>query len=318
MNITTAPITTIDMGVHERFSILRTRLEPDTPLQDARRFSVVTGTHGDELEGQYVCYELIRRIREKPEHLCGIVDVYPAVNPLGIDSITRGIPNFDLDLNRVFPGREDGCMPEYYARQVVDAIAGSDLVIDIHASNIFLYEIPQIRVNERTASKLLPWAQIANVDYIWVHSASTVLEATLAYSLNSIGTPCLVAEMGIGMRLTREYGDQLVEGLLNLMHEMGIWTGPVKPVRTPIISTDGEVEYVNADKPGIFMAQARHTEHLRKGELVGRILSPLSGEVVEELCSPCDGLMFTLRAYPVVYSGSLIARILADPKGGTR
>ena len=42
--------------------------------------------------GPVVCYELLRRLKAEPERLRGIVDVYPALNPLGIDSITRGIP----------------------------------------------------------------------------------------------------------------------------------------------------------------------------------------------------------------------------------
>jgi len=29
--------------------------------------------------------------------------------------------------------------------------------------------------------------------------------------------------------------------------------------------------------------------------------------------SPCNGLLFTIREYPVVYEGSLLARILEDP-----
>lgn len=315
MRITTEPICNIDLAVHEEFSIQRTRVEPDVLPAGAKRFSVVTGTHGDELEGQYVCYELLRRLREHPEHVNGIIDVYPAVNPLGIDSMTRGIPQFDLDLNRVFPGREDGCMPEHYAKQVYDDVIGSDLSVDIHASNIFLYELPQIRINELTARELVPWARKANVDFIWVHSANTVLEATLAHSLNSTGTPCLVVEMGIGMRLTKEYGDQLVDGLLNLMGELGIWTGPRPQVRTPIISTDGKVHYVNADAPGVFMPEREHTDYVREGQVVGNILDPLTGTVAQELRAPHDGLMFTLRAYPVVCSGSLIARILAVGEG---
>ena len=41
--------------------------------------------NGDELEGQYVCYELCRRIRENRESLTGIVELYPALNLLGLD-----------------------------------------------------------------------------------------------------------------------------------------------------------------------------------------------------------------------------------------
>ena len=59
---------------------------------------------------------------------------------------------------------------------------------------------------------------------------------TLAHSLNVIGTRCLVVEMGVGMRLTKSYGEQLVDGILNLMHTQGMWAGETKPPRKPIVS----------------------------------------------------------------------------------
>ena len=40
------------------------------------------------------------------------------------------------------------------------------------------------------------------------------------------------------------------------------------------------------------------------------IADPLTGAVSQSLKSPVAGLIFTLREYPVVYEGSLIARIL--------
>ena len=37
---------------------------------------------------------------------------------------------------------------------------------------------------------------------------------------------------------------------------------------------------------------------------------------VEEVQAVCDGMIFTLREYPVVYGGSLLARILQPAAGG--
>lgn len=155
----------------------------------------------------------MRRIREQKELLTGTVDIYPALNPLGIDSLTRGIPAFDLDMNRVFPGAEDGSMTEYVASEIVEDLKGSDVCIDIHASNIFLTEMPQARININTSEKLVPLAKLLNRDFIWVHQASTVLESTLAHSMNSRGVPTIVVEMGVGMRITKLYGERLTDGI---------------------------------------------------------------------------------------------------------
>lgn len=302
-------VASISLAVHEQLELKKNRLAPQHGRDGGKRLCVVTGVHGDELEGQYVLYLLNRRIQEHPEWLTGTVDLYPAVNPLGINTIQRGIPLFDLDMNRIFPGNTDGPMAEYYAHQVVEDIRGADIAVDIHASNIFLKELPQVRISEETAPALVPLAEQLNVDFVWVHAAATVLESTLAHSLNTIGTHCLVVEMGVGMRLTPSYGEQLVEGILNLMKTQGMWEGPVAPPRKPIVSRD-EVAFINADKAGIFIPSVQHNGMVRQGQELAVIADPLTGEVRQTLMAPADGLLFTLREYPVVYPGSLLARIL--------
>lgn len=301
----------VALPVDEMLQIKKRRIEPKNKAKGMKRISVVTGIHGDELEGQYVCFELARRIEEEMDSLTGIVDIYPAMNPLGIDSITRGIPAFDLDMNRLFPGNIDGNMTEYLAAEIIKDVSGSDLVVDIHASNIYLTEIPQIRINELHEDFLVPIAKKSNVDFVWVHGASTVLESTFAYSLNNTGTPCLVVEMGVGMRITKEYGDQMVEGIFSMMKELGIWKGKVKRVRKPIISKDADdVSYLNATVGGLFIQKVHHWEELKKGDLIGQIINPLSGKVLENVLSPVDGILFTIREYPIVDEGSLVGRLL--------
>lgn len=301
-------VVNISLPVDETFRIRKNRVENRSRT---KRFSLVTGIHGDELEGQYVAFRINQILRENIDCVDGIVDIYPGMNPLGVDSVTRGIPAFDLDMNRIFPGRSDGDMNEYVASRLIDDIAGSDLVIDIHASNIFLTEIPQIRINEISADRLVPLARKANVDLIWVHGAATVLESTLAYALNDRKTPTLVAEVGVGMRITKEYGDQLTAGILSLLKELGIYSGECPEVREPVISSDpDDVIFLNAPSSGIFIQTAHHGAILEKGEEVGIIVNPLTGDVLSRMVSPERGWLFTIREYPVTDQGSLIARIL--------
>lgn len=304
-------VVSVALPVDEVLEIKKHRIMPTGSGKGLKRISVVTGIHGDELEGQYVCFELSRRINENIDKLSGIVDIYPAMNPLGIDSITRGIPAFDLDMNRLFPGNIDGNMTEYLAAGIMKDVSGSDVVFDIHASNIYLTEIPQIRINELHEDTLVPLAKESNVDFVWIHGASTVLESTFAYSLNSTGTPCLVVEMGVGMRITRNYGDQMVDGILNVMKKMGMWEGEVKKVRKPIISKNpDDVSFLNASTGGLFLPSVKHWERLNAGDEVGKIIDPLSGEVLDTILSPVDGILFTIRDYPIVDEGSLIGRLL--------
>ena len=275
-----------------------------------RRICIVTGTHGDELEGQYVAIRLNELLNKNLDKLNGEVDIYPALNPLGIDSITRGIPNFDIDMNRIFPGSLSGSMTEVAAHYIVEDLAGADVVIDIHASNIFLFEIPQVRICVNLKDTLVPLARLINMDFIWVHDAATVLETTLAHSLNTVGTKTLVVEMGVGMRLTHEYGDRLVDGIKNLMASLGMWSGDVPAtVSEPALSEGDNVSFINSEASGVFISDTHNNRMVKKGECIGAVYNSLTGEVLQKVTAPDEGLMFTLRAYPVVYEGSLLARI---------
>lgn len=300
----------VPLPVDETLEIKKNRFCPENG-GNGKRISIVTGIHGDELEGQLVCFYVAEKIRENPEKLMGTVDIYPAMNPLGIDSVTRGIPGFDLDMNRIFPGTPDGSLTEYVATKIVKDLVGSDLCFDIHASNIYLTELPQIRINELHRDKLVPLAMEANVDFVWVHGANTVLESTLAHSMNNLGVPTLVVEMGVGMRLTPAYAEQLTKGIFHLMSRLHIWKEEEAEVKAPVLSENPEeVCYLNAPVSGIFLKKREHGEHLKKGEEVGAILNPFTGEVMESIIAPEDGWLFTVREYPVVDEGSLLARIL--------
>lgn len=302
-------VVSIELPVHEKWTVHKNRLAPEGYTGKEKRLSIVTGIHGDELDGQYICYEVTRRINNNPEKLHGIVDIYPDLNPLGLDIGSRGIPMFELDMNRSFPGDNNGAVAEYVAAGVIDNIIGSDFCLDIHSSNIFIKEMPQARLTEENRAKLLPYAKIINTDFVWIYSSKTVLDATLAYSLNNMDVPTLAIEMGVGNRINREYCDQLIEGTFNLMIELGIWEGEQISVRKPIISTEGQVEFIRACSSGVFVADVKNLGAISMGTHIGDIIEPLTGKIVQRIESPVDGIIFTLREHPVVYKGALLARV---------
>lgn len=304
-------VTALEMPVDEEFRIVKNHLSHGK----GKRLCIVTGTHGDELEGQYICYLVARMVSQNLQKLTGSVDIYPALNPLGIDTMQRGVPAFDLDMNRIFPGDSRGSMIEKVAHDIYTDLSGADMVIDIHASNIFLREIPQVRISEQTAPQLVPYAKSLGIEFIWIHQAATVLESTLAHSLNSTGTPCLVVEMGVGGRISHSMCNRLLFGIQNLMHVMGLWSEAPDPslLGESIVCQGDTVCFLNAETSGVFVTEIHNDMLVRQGQRIGQIIQPLTGQVLSYVISPCDGLLFTIRAYPIVYEGSLLGRIFKQP-----
>lgn len=302
-------IFSLELAVGEKLVIRKNHIVSESN-PDGPRISIVTGIHGDEMEGQYVCYEIARIIAQFPDKLNGIVDIYPAANPMGLDMATREVPRLEMDMNRMFPGNTFGTATERAAAALVEDIVGSDVCIDVHSSDNFVREIPQVRLSSDFADKLLPLARLMNVDMIWVNASTSVHESTLAHTMNCMNVPTMVVEMGQGMRINKSYGDQVVQGIFNLMKEKGIWTGEVSTIQMPAVSTDGEVDFIRSECTGVFLPSVAHNHYICAGGIIGQIIDVLDGKVLQDIVAERDGLVFTLREYPFVTKGALLARIL--------
>jgi predicted deacylase len=162
----------LQLPYRERLALERTVFEGGA----GPKVAIVSGVHGDELEGLYVCHRLAAWCealeKSRPEALLGQLELYPALNPLGLDTLTRSVPIYGVDLNRNFPGHPEGLLPHRLAHGALRALAGAALVVDIHASNIYLREIPQVRIARAFADRLVPLARGMNLDVIWVHEAA--------------------------------------------------------------------------------------------------------------------------------------------------
>lgn len=303
-------VVTIDLMVEEELRIKKNHLAPDFPKGDEKRICIVSGIYGDELQGQYICYEVIRRIKLDYGSLSGIVDIYPSVNPMGLDSRSREIPGSDMDMNVLFPGSKSGALGEYTASCVFDDIKGADCCIDLHSSNMYIHEIPQVRINDEYVDELLRYSEFLNTDMVWIHPSTSVLNGSLAYSLNQVGVRTMVIESGVANSINQEYCNKIVDGLFALMSDMGIWKGKSAPAGKCRIIKDSDISYINSESSGIFIPEKKVYDMVKKGDELGTIVDVITGSVEEIIKASEAGMICSIRSYPVIEEGSLIARII--------
>ncbi len=305
-------VVSVDLMIEEKLKIKKNRLAPDVLTGKEKRLCIVSGLYGDELQGQYICYEMIRKIKKDFDKLKGIVDVYPSLNPLGLDSRTRDIPDSDMDMNQTFPGSKTGAIGEYAASCIFDDIKGSDVCIDLHSSNLFLHEVPQVRLNDKNVDELLPIAKCLNTDMIWIHPSTSVLNGSLAYALNEIGTLSMVIESGTAYRINKEYCNKIIDGLFILMKYMGIWDNETPKPHVPSITNDKDMIYINSESSGIFIPNVKLYDKVGFGDEIGTIVDVITGSVEEVVKASANGMICSIRDYPVIEEGSLMARIVGD------
>jgi hypothetical protein len=283
------------------------------------RVAVTAGIYGDELEGLYLCHRLAAWLEEleqtRPEALLGQVELYPALNPWGLDTLQHTVPVYDSDLDRSFPGHPGGPLSQRIAAAVMAHLQSATLVLAIHTGAVHLWELPQARIDRRFADTLVPLARHLNLEMIWLQESSKVVETTLVHNLNARGEPCLLVVMGTGLSLTPQYTEQLLAGILNLWQELEVLAPDLElpvTVHDPLVIGDNDIHSLNTEIAGLFVAPAAACGiPVKTGELVGLIVSPFEGHVLAEIHSPVEGMLLTLRRHPLVYEGSLLARIAA-------
>jgi hypothetical protein len=177
-------------------------------------------------------------------------------------------------------------------------------------------ELPQIRIITGFEKKLLPLAKLCNVDLIWVHPHVEVFESTLGYNLNQAKIPTLVIETGICLRINKNYCAQIVLGILNLLRQTGVLDTdePQAKVAEPRLAQPEGVAMIQAGNAGLFIKQTEIGKMVNKGEKIGNLIDPVAGEVLEEIHSPCSGLLFTLREHPLTSKGAPLARIATEER----
>lgn len=307
MSETLEEICTIELPTGEDVGVYRRRFTGGP----GPRVAIVAAVRGDTPEGTRVAHAVARHLRENVGRLNGTVDVYPCVNPLAAHHGARNWPSLDVDLNRRFPGRADGHAPDRVAHALIERLAGAEQVIELRGAHPAFREETQAHVRS-DQPQALERAMVANVKIVWRRSTDLTGSGALASCVP--GLICL--EGGVGNRLTGDVGRELSDGVLNLLAVMGVLPEDNLPfhwaaIQRPVVATDDMVVRVRADRGGLFLPMGTVGAEVQAGDPLGEVVDPVAGDTREMVVAPVAGRVLAIREQPVVYPGSLVARLVS-------
>jgi uncharacterized protein len=302
----------------QRVEILKQTF-PSLRKRPVKRIAFVSGLHGNEFEGVYICHLLIKHLKElqrtQPEAFQGEVNIYPTINPQATAIGSRLWPFLSIDYNRQFGEPNVNSLATKCADELmIDLKSSADIVVDFHASNLHLKETPQIRIIEGFKKKLIPLGVHCNIDLIWVHPPFSMFKSTLGFNMNQFKIPTLVIETGIALRINQNFSNRILLGMLNLLNHVGVLVTnePPTPVNYPIIVQPSQVIPIHSKYAGFFVGHTDIKKNISKGELIGIVVSAKNDQTLQEVTASESGFLFTIREQPLVYPGSLLGRIAKD------
>jgi len=284
------PVTTLGNG-HELTIPVHTLGQGAGP-----RLGLVSGVHGDEP----LAVETVRRIVQslRDQDLNGTVIAIPVANAYSHMALTRHTPLDGVNLNRTFPGTDDGTITERVAATLLQILTDSvDYLIDFHSGGV-----------------------LACVDYTYLGSDEGFAKAygadilfrgpgypgSLTSTLQSRGVKAMVSEFGGGSARIDHYLEKGVDGAKNAMKYLGMLPGDVDS--TPGQRIVDDLVKVAPRHGGILLTELG-PEHLGEavpgGTVLGRVLSPYTFEELEIITAPFENniLILTRPSYTNVSPG---------------
>jgi predicted deacylase len=263
---------------------------------------VSAAVHGDEING----VEIIRRLLSHKfiDRIKGTLIAIPVVNVYGFVSKSRYLPD-RRDLNRSFPGSENGSMAARLAHVLMtQIIPHCTHIIDLHTGAVNRENLPQIRANLRDEPDLEALAQAFGVPVIL---NAKLLEGTFREAAHAQGISVLLYEAGEALRFDEVAIRAGVKGVLQVMRQLGMRPKSKRQSKSEALVAN-TTRWVRAAQSGILRSLVATGAKVEIGDLLAYINNPL-GENTEELVSPVAGIIIGKTNLPLVFAGEALFNI---------
>jgi predicted deacylase len=259
--------------------------------------------HGDEPEGPLAIHKLVAEV--DVTRLRGTIVAVPVLNVAAFEAQQRGNPfdGFTYDMNRIYPGREDGYPSERVAwAHFKEMDEKADLLIAIHSGGAHSYLAQAQFYNATDEGLELAKAMGPGWDLILKPLGS---KGSPPAAMAEKNKGAITVELG-GLCATmptdfHRNGDVLKTSFLNVLRHYDM--------------IDGEAHYaprwhlgaqrtVLANTGGFFVPEpeVQYRTPTAAGTRIARVVD-LYGTVLQEIVAPCDGQIFGMRTLPCVYQG---------------
>lgn len=279
---------------------------------------LMSGTHGDEYEGQIALAKLCREL--EPGDIRGRLIILTMANYPAAEAGLRSSPIDDGNLNRTFPGDPLGTPTQAIAHYIEEVLMPMcDYAFDFHSGGSSLVYLPTLlRGRGQTAQesqKLVELQQAFDAPYAWVFTGGGGRQTTSRTSMGAAGRKgviSIMAELGGGGTVTPSVLALMERGVNRILHFIGMLPNYQADAAngTRELRVQGSV---SAYDVGVFEPYKELGDEVKTGDAVGAIHHPEEPWREATLVhSPYDGMVLCKRVPGRVERGDCVYQIATD------
>lgn len=282
--------------------------------QCEKSMAIVGATRGNEAQQMYNCSQIIARLKELEE--AGKIAegrsivVIPTINNYSINIEKRFWAMDNTDINRMFPGYDLGETTQRIANFVFEYV--KDYTYGIHFTSHYRPGrfTPHVRMMH-TGYEDTELAKDFGLPYIYIRNSRPYDTTTLNYNWQIWGTNAFSLYIGATARIKEAAGTVAVRAVERFLLKNDILVNvKYNPGEESKLIVSRDVSSVRTSKAGVFHKCAHVNDWVGCGDMIGYIMDPYDGSIIQRLYSPVDGRVFYTAYGPYEYEGSLLFRIV--------
>ncbi|GHC33409.1 succinylglutamate desuccinylase/aspartoacylase family protein [Aidingimonas halophila] len=259
--------------------------------------------HGDEINS----VEIVRRLLRSRaiSRLRGTLIAVPIVNVFGFVQHSRYLPD-RRDLNRCFPGSEEGSLGSRVAALFRDQIVNQAThIIDLHTGAIHRTNLPQIRAQLTSHAETATMADAFGAPVIL---NAELREGSLRHYAQNRGVPVLTYEAGEALRFDEWAIAPGVRGVLRVMRRLGMLSGEHRRRQPPPAEVANGSSWARAPIDGILRPRVKLGARVSKGQVLGLVADPF-GNAEGEVKATADGIVIGMSNLPLANEGEALFHV---------
>lgn len=275
---------------------------------------IIGNMRGNEIQQIYICAQLVKAMKRLEAqgriHEGHSILIVPAANPYSVNSKERFWPTDKTDINRMFPGYDQGETTQRIAAGIFDVI--KDYKLGIQFSSFYMPGkfMPHVRMMA-TGYENVEMAKQFGLPYVVKRSIRPYDTATLNYNWQIWETNAFSLFSTSTTEIDPKSAKESVHSVLRFLAKQGIIDYAAHDGFISSVITDTELVSVRTKTAGIFESETEVGTEVYKNQLLARIIDPLEGEVKEELRAPADGTVFFAHNEPLTYASTAVFKLIA-------
>ena len=265
--------------------------------------AIVGAMRGDEVQQQFVCSQLVRILGglERDGMLADGKEilVIPSANHFSMNIGKRFWPMDNTDINRMFPGYDQGETTQRIASAIFERIKDYKSGIQLasyHFAGDFILHVRVIK----TAIDISGGAQMFGLPYVYIKQPEPFDTVMLNYNWQIWDTAAYSIYAGTTDTIDKNAAKQTWQAIIRFLSESGIVRKEAAPGFKSKILYDSDFTTVSAPCAGIFYQLKHPGGDVRRSETIAKILDPYDGSVLSEIASPRDGIIFFSHSKPLI------------------